>query len=256
MKKIVLIHWNAAEAAARVQALSDAGFEVILFTGGPPTLLRDLGPDAFIIDLTRIPSQGQAVAISIRQQKTNRFVPLVFAGGAPEKTERIQALLPDASFTTWENILATLQSSVAHPPSEPVVPGTFDPYAGAALPKKLGIRAGSQVLLYLAPEGFQQLLGALPENTRLFSQPGGLAQVVLFFARSQQELTDHFSKAAGTLSPNGKLWILWQKKTSKMSSDLDHKRVQKFGLDAGFMDYKICAVDETWSGLCFTRKKG
>jgi hypothetical protein len=58
------------------------------------------------------------------------------------------------------------------------------------------------------------------------------------------------------MAAGGRLWIAWPKKASGRQTDLDQSAVRRFGLDAGLVDYKICAVDETWSGLCFARRKG
>ena len=101
-----LVHWNAGEAGERAGWLRDAGFEVRCEPLSPAELRR-LGedpPDAVVVDLGRLPSQGRDLAMQIRIRKTTRHVPLVFVDGAPEKVARIQSQLPDAVYTTWDEI--------------------------------------------------------------------------------------------------------------------------------------------------------
>ena len=108
--RVLLLHWNAAEAAERVERLRQAGFQAEYFSdsnsGGGFRLIRENTPDAVVIDLSRLPSHGRAVAISVRSSKATRQVPLVFIKGDPEKTAQVRSLLPDAEFTTWPRIRA------------------------------------------------------------------------------------------------------------------------------------------------------
>ncbi|MCP4662787.1 MAG: DUF3052 domain-containing protein [bacterium] len=131
----------------------------------------------------------------------------------------------------------------------------MDGYSGTPLPKKLGIRAGSVVALLGAPAGFERKLGELPEGVRLKKQARGHADVILLFARSRANLEARFPAAARALAEGGGLWIVWPKKASGVASDLTLPAVRAFGLGSGFVDYKICAVDETFSGLLFARRR-
>ncbi len=119
MARILVIHWNAAEAAARAERLRGEGFETSCFTdqrdGAGFRALRENPPDAVVIDLARLPSHGQAVGIALRAQKATRMVPLVFIEADPEKTARVRGLLPDAVFTTWPRIGAALRRALRHP---------------------------------------------------------------------------------------------------------------------------------------------
>lgn len=122
---------------------------------------------------------------------------------------------------------------------------------GRPLAQKLGIRAGSRVALHGAPEGWATALDPLLEGATVSLDADGPRDVTLWFVHSTAKLgggmagmTPH---AAG-----GRPWILWPKKASKVATDLAHGAVQRAGLAARLMDYKVCAVDETWSGLCFS----
>jgi hypothetical protein len=75
--------------------------------------------------------------------------------------------------------------------------------------------------------------------------------IILFFVLSERALAKDFAKLANRLTANGMIWIAWPKKSSGVTTDLSFERVQRIGLDAGLVDVKICAVDETWSGLKF-----
>lgn len=216
-------------------------------------LCQDL-PDAFVIDLACAPSHGRELAGWLRRQKATRSVPMVFIEGDPDKTNRVRAFLPDATFTTWGAVTKVLPEAIAQSRSDPIVPGAMDAYVGASLPKKLGIGEGSVVALLGAPEGFGQALTDLPRNVRLVEGLDVAPNVLLLFVTSQAELEEKFPDAAKRLAEGDKLWICWPKKASGVDSDLTQKIVRAFGLARAFVDYKISSIDSTWSGLCFTRR--
>ncbi len=81
------------------------------------------------------------------------------------------------------------------------------------------------------------------------------ADVAVIFAASQAELARDFRSLAKALPEKTALWIAWPKQASGIATDLKENAVREFGLDAGWVDYKVCAIDETWSGLCFARCK-
>ena len=258
MKRIVLFHWNAGEAAEREERLRTAGYQVHCFSEVIPSELRNLGrrpPAAVVIDLSRLPSHGREVAGALRRQKATRAVPIVFVGGAAEKLAAVKKLLPDAVYAEWDGIGEALRQATANPPAAPVVPGAMASYSGTPLPKKLGIRPGAVVALLDAPKHFEDVLGELPKGARLRRQTRGPAQLVLLFCRSRVELDRRLTAARSVLAEKGGLWIIWPKKGSALEGDLTQAAVRQRGLAAGTVDYKICAVDETWSGLLFTRRR-
>ena len=255
MKRVVLIHWNTEEAEEQAPWLHEAGYDVSCHSDSRanPRSLRDDPPDAFVIDLTRIPSQGRELGGWLRRQKATRDVPLVFVEGDPEKTSRVRALLPDAIFTSWEDLVARLADAIERPPEEPVVPGTMDAYANVPLAKKLGIASGTTIALLNAPGGLAKAMGDLPVGATVLADGEGTADVVLLFATSVEVLERDFADATRRLT-EGRLWIVWPKKASGAASDLSQTVVRTFGLERGFVDYRIASIDETWSGLCFARR--
>ena len=124
-------------------------------------------------------------------------------------------------------------------------------YSSTPLTKKLGIKEGSRIGLVNAPKGFQSELGELPENAEFVARLKNSLDIILFFVLTQRELARDFSKLAKKLVADGMIWIAWPKKSSGVTTDLSFESVQRIGLDAGLVDVKICAVDDTWSGLKF-----
>jgi hypothetical protein len=138
--------------------------------------------------------------------------------------------------------------------SSPNTAGTAAGYSGTPLPKKLGIREKSSVVLVNAPSRFERKLEPLPNSAEFVSDASG-ANVAVLFVMSQAELARDFRPLAKALPEKTALWIAWPKQASGVSTDLKENAVREFGLGAGWVDYKVCAIDETWSGLSFARKK-
>ena len=124
-------------------------------------------------------------------------------------------------------------------------------YSGTPLPKKLGIKEGARIALVNAPKDFQSELGELPADVKFLKPATKSLDIIVFFVLSERVLTRDFAKLAERLVANGMIWIAWPKKSSGVTTDLSEGRVRQIGLDAGLVDVKICAVDDTWSGLKF-----
>jgi CheY-like chemotaxis protein len=256
MHNIHLIHWKAAEAQKHIAALREAGYRVT-FEEFSPTIIRKMRqnpPDAVVIDLTRLPAQGRDVAMTLRQYEPLRTTPIVFVDGEPSKVAKVKKQLPDAVFTSWSRIRSGLKKAILHPPAEPVVPASsLAGYADTPLPKKLGIKPDSVIALVKAPEGFDRRLSELPPGVSLMRSTLGRRDLTIWFTRTTKELRSRIEQMAKVAGDN--LWIAWPKKSSALASDLSQAEVRKVGLAAGLVDYKVCAIDETWSGLKFTRRK-
>lgn len=257
MSRIRLIHWNPAEAAERAARLPADRFEVDhapLDTAGLRALRAD-PPDALLIDLGRLPSHGRDVGVAMRQTRATRGIPLVFVDGDPAKVERVRQLLPDAVYTDWPRIELALRNAIANPPSPPVVPESgLAGYSGTPLPHKLGIKPGYAVALPGVPDDFETTLGELPENVVLRRRVQGRCDLIVWFVGSRRELRRRVQRYGARAGPGG-LWICWPKKASGVKSDLSERVVRETGLANGLVDYKIAAIDQTWSGLRFTRRK-
>jgi hypothetical protein len=256
--KIQLIHWDAADRREKARILRAAGYRVVTDLpagGGALRKMSEFGPAAVVVDLNRAPSQGRDVALAIRSYKAMSPVPLVFVEGDPEKVARIKKLLPDDVYTTWSRIRSALKQAISHPPKDPAKPSSvFAGYSGTPLPKKLGIKAGSIVAFVGAPKGFEKTLGELPEGVTLRKHARGRRDLTLWFTKTKKDLENRIEKFAAAVEDGG-IWIIWPKKASGLPTDLTQNIVRQVGLASGLVDYKICAVDETWSGLKFSRRK-
>ncbi len=102
-----------------------------------------------------------------------------------------------------------------------------------------------------APEGYAATLGELPPDVELATSLSADLPFVQLFAPDRQALDERLPDAKSALARDGMLWVSWPKKTSGVPTDLDGNVVRAAGLAAGLVDVKVCAVDETWSGLKF-----
>ena len=257
MKIVKLIHWNEAEAKIRTENIEALGYEVDFRPFSPSTWLelKQNPSDAVVIDLTRLPSQGRDVALGIRKAKTTRHIPIVFVDGDAEKVERIKKQLPDATYAKWNRISTALKTAIAKPVTKPIVPETqLGGYSGTPLPKKLGIKAGTVLALVGTPDDFEATLGTLPNDVTVRKNARGKRELTIWFVRSSNELDTRVDRFADQVGDGG-LWIAWPKKASEPASDVTQKHVREIGLAAGLVDYKICSIDKTWSGLKFSLRK-
>ena len=120
---------------------------------------------------------------------------------------------------------------------------------GSPLVKKLGIKEGHRVAFPGAPDGFEELLGRLPEGVSFRSRAAGPLDVIVFFTTCRGELERRFPALRRALDPAGGLWIAWPKASSGIDTDLRFLDVQEVGLANKLVDNKVCAIDETWSGV-------
>jgi hypothetical protein len=127
--------------------------------------------------------------------------------------------------------------------------------SGTPLLRKLGIREGSRVLLVGAPDRFGDVLGALPLGAELIDDDGGDIDVALLFVLRAEALEEEFGALAARMRPNGGLWVAYPKKAARVATDVTFDVVQAWGLGAGLVDNKVCAIDETWTGLRFVRRR-
>ncbi|MGH9314704.1 MAG: hypothetical protein ACRD1S_16090 [Vicinamibacterales bacterium] len=256
MLRVTLIHWNAEEGRKRAERLRKTGFTV----GFEPTtrvLLKRIAeqpPDAFVIDLSRLASHGREVATWLRERKGTRHVPLVFVDGEKEKVAKVRGALPDAVFTSWARVVGAVKRAIARPLARPIVPSQRAGYSGTPLPQKLGIKPASTAGLVGAPDDFQKTLGALPAGAKLVRAPKDPVDLIVWFTTTRQGLAGNLGRIA-KLAGAGGLWIAWPKKASGVPSDLTEDVLREVILPTGLVDVKVCAIDQTWSGLKFTRRK-
>jgi len=254
IRRICLIHSNSGEAKEKAALLAAQGFQPeVLVPGGQSfrKALRAHPPAAIVISLDRLPSQGRDIALALRLNKSTRMVPLLFAGGVPAKVAQVKETLPDAAYAEWGHIGEALRRTIAAAPDHPVVPrSVLAAYHGSPLGKKLGLRPDSVVALIDAPDGFDDQLLSFEPGVQFEDRPQPNCTLVFWFVRSDVELdrnVDVMARYAGKAS----LWILWPRGTPGLSP----QRLRTAAMAQGLVDYKICSVDKTWSGMLFTRRK-
>lgn len=123
-----------------------------------------------------------------------------------------------------------------------------DDYADTPLPRKLGVKQGSSVLVVGAPHGFAL---DLPPGAKMLSRARAGVDVVLLFVLRRADLERLFARLTASLDPAGRLWVAWPKKAAKVDTDLDFATVQRIGLDAGLVDNKSASIDRTFQALQF-----
>lgn len=126
-------------------------------------------------------------------------------------------------------------------------------YSGTPLPQKLGIKPGRRTLLLSAPPGFEQVRGPLAEGSVVLRR-AGQAHLTIWFVRRMRELASGIARRAAAVGEDG-LWICWPKRSSGVATDVTESLVRDAALAHGIVDYKVAAIDETWSGLKFARRK-
>lgn len=249
-QRVLLVHWHREEADTLAIVLRDTGYETQLHFDAKanPKSLLPIDVDAVVISLRRLPSQGRELGAWLRRRKETRHLPLIYIIGDQEKTQRVQALLPDATFVSLDALAEGIAQAVDNPPVTPVVPGAMDAYAGVSLPKKLGVKDDSSVLTLGLPASLH-----LPQEiaSRVTDGP---ASVVLAFCETRAQMREQLKEAMQQMLPDARLWVCWQKQASGAVTDLSEREVRKSGLNQGLVDYKIASIDQVWSGLCFARR--
>ncbi len=127
-------------------------------------------------------------------------------------------------------------------------------YSGTPLPRKLGVKPGHVLTLVSAPPGFEATLGELPDGVMIRRRATNAADLIIWFTKSRRDLERRIAGLAAKLEDGG-LWIAWPKQASGVATDISGNDVRRVGLAAGLVDYKVCAIDETWSGLKFARRR-
>jgi hypothetical protein len=122
-------------------------------------------------------------------------------------------------------------------------------YSGTPLPQKLGIKPGMIVVAIDPPENYRKLLGQIPSGVNFATRAVGNTSFVHLFAARRSELAKQLSILRHKIAENAAVWVSWPKKSSGMSTDITEDVIRAVALPLGFVDIKVCAVDDTWSGL-------
>lgn len=128
-------------------------------------------------------------------------------------------------------------------------------YSGTPLAKKLGIKEAANVVVIGEPKDYRKLLEPLPEGVKFGSRLNEATDLVHMFTSAKAELAKLLKSYRKQLKPAGMVWVSWPKKASKMPTDITEDTIREIALPLGFVDVKVCAVDEVWSGLKLVIRK-
>jgi len=128
-------------------------------------------------------------------------------------------------------------------------------YSGTPLAKKLGFKEGSRVFVFDAPGGHKKLLEPLPSEVIFQNEAGKTTDIVHRFVTQASELKKQLTTLRKKLKPDAAVWVSWPKKSSKVATDITEDTIRALALPMGFVDIKVCAVDEVWSGLKLVVRK-
>jgi Protein of unknown function (DUF3052) len=122
-------------------------------------------------------------------------------------------------------------------------------YSGTPLARKLGIKEGQSVALLGAPDGFEATLEGLPDRVTLRTAARGTNEVLVSFHTARADLERRLPTLLKAMDVDGGLWVAWPKKASGVPTDITEDTVREVALPLGLVDTKVCAIDDTWSGL-------
>lgn len=252
MPRVRLFHWRAEEAKPLIAALRAGGYTVD-YPGDKVNnwrSLRENPPLAAVIDLTRQPSHGRYVAAEIRATKSIRHIPIVFVDGDPDKIERVRKDLPDAVYTSRSRLASALKR--VKPLADPVAAPRIMNRTDRTTVEKLGIKAGARVALLDPPPDYLRVLGKLPKDVSLEEDPDESLPLTLWFVRDP---AGYLAGLAGIRKRalSSRIWVIYPK--GRQPSGLTQTLIRESALAIGLVDYKVCSVNEVWTGLLFTRKK-
>jgi hypothetical protein len=126
---------------------------------------------------------------------------------------------------------------------------TTSGYSGTPLARKLGFTPGMRAAVLGAPEGFGGTLGELPDGVEVAGRLGGSKDLVVVFVTRRAQLERRLGALRRAIAPGGMVWVAWPKRSSGVETDMTEDVVREVALPDGLVDTKVCAIDETWSGL-------
>ena len=122
-------------------------------------------------------------------------------------------------------------------------------YSGTPLVRKLGFRPGMHAHFVSAPDDFADLLGELPDDVRVLARPAPDLGLVMLFVTERAQLERRIGGLHAKLRQDGMVWVAWPKRASKVPTDMTEDVIRDIALPRGLVDVKVCAIDDTWSGL-------
>ena len=128
-------------------------------------------------------------------------------------------------------------------------------YSGTPLASKLGVSAGRRILAIGAPARYRELLAPLPRGVKFVRRAAPDTDIVHLFTARREELTARLAGLLSAIRPDAVIWVSWPKKAAKVPTDVTENVIREVALPLGLVDVKVCAIDETWSGLKLVMRK-
>ena len=128
-------------------------------------------------------------------------------------------------------------------------------YSGKPLPQKLGLTEGQRVAFLYEPDDWDRIIGHMPADVKRFNKPADNLDLAVLFVMERAVLTKEFPKLILRMAEGGMIWVSWPKKAAKVATDIDENIIREVGLATDWVDVKVCAVSEVWSGLKFLRRR-
>jgi hypothetical protein len=128
-------------------------------------------------------------------------------------------------------------------------------YSGKPLSQKLGLKPGFCIFVDRAPADYRGIVGQWPDGAKIVARAAAPLDFVHVFATEAKGLAAKLSRYREAITPDGMIWVSWPKKASGVATDLSDVAVRDLALPLGLVDIKVCAIDETWSGLKFVIPK-
>ena len=128
-------------------------------------------------------------------------------------------------------------------------------YSGTPLPKKLGLSAATRLVVLHEPEDYEALLGSLPPGVVRQNAVTKTTTLVHVFVKEREALASRLKSLRAKLNPEAAVWVSWPKKASKVPTTVTEDTIRELALPLGFVDVKVCAVSEVWSGLKLVVRK-
>jgi hypothetical protein len=254
MPRVRLFHWKTEGAAPLIAQLEAAGFWVDYEEKiSSFRRIRESPTDIFAIDLSLRPSHGRELAIALRGHKATHHIPIVFVGGEAAKVKDVRRVLPDAAYSSSARLVSALRR--AKPLARPhVPPQMMERYAGRPAAQKLGIAKDARVAVVDPPADYVRAIGKLPDGASFAEQDWSECTLTLWFMHDFPSLQAALPELRKTAA-RGRLWILWRKGQKGSRKELDGGIVRSAASEAGLVDYKICSVNDAWSGMAFAIRK-
>ncbi|MEQ1856702.1 MAG: DUF3052 domain-containing protein [Longimicrobiales bacterium] len=121
--------------------------------------------------------------------------------------------------------------------------------------QKLGIKPGTRLHLIAAPRDYSAVLGPLPPDSTVVRRVSNRTDIVQLFTTERATLETKLRELRATLRPDAAVWVSWPKRSSKVATDVTEDVIREVALPLGFVDVKVCAVTEVWSGLRLVVRK-